>query len=140
VKISICSRRRKYDPKYFLQLQRPPIKPLPPSFNVAVTLARIRRKPLPQSGTNHLHACPIKITNNKKYSKTKVLAQELRCHRTAYKKAKLSNAALPSMQYRLFRVLNKKQLREFDHFSDLYYLKRYIYLSRSIRFLSENTT
>jgi hypothetical protein len=53
--ISICSRTLVLDHEFSLLQKLPPKKTLPPGFYVAVIFARLPRKPLPQSGTNHLH-------------------------------------------------------------------------------------
>jgi hypothetical protein len=63
--ISISSRTLVFDPKFSEHLQNPPIKTPPPSSYVAVNLARLPRKPLPQSGTSYLPALLLKTTGDK---------------------------------------------------------------------------
>jgi hypothetical protein len=63
--ISICSRTLVFDPWFSEHLQNPPIKTPPPSSYVAVTLARLLRKPLPRSGTSYLTTSLLKTTGDK---------------------------------------------------------------------------
>jgi hypothetical protein len=63
--ISNCSRTLVFDPKFSECLQKPPIKTPPPNFYVAVTFARLPRKPLPQSGTSYLPTLLLKTTGDK---------------------------------------------------------------------------
>jgi hypothetical protein len=54
-----------FDPSFFELLQNSPIKTPPPRIKVAVTFARLPRKPLPQSGTIYLPTWLLKTTGNK---------------------------------------------------------------------------
>jgi hypothetical protein len=60
--ISIFSRTLVFEPMFSEHPQKPPIKTAPHSDYVAVTAARLPRKPLPQSGTNHSPSKLIKIS------------------------------------------------------------------------------
>jgi hypothetical protein len=63
--ISIFSRTLVFNPKFAEHLQRPPIETPPPSSYVAVNLARLPRKLLPQSGTSYLPTLLLKTNGDK---------------------------------------------------------------------------